>query len=912
MSRARAWTGVALVVLCAALAIPVSVMLRGAHLATDIAGVRHALRAPEMLATALVLPLLVWGAWGSLVDLPATQRRVALALRLALVATLVLALARPAQERDATRVSAVVLVDTSESISDASLAAARAFVRRAIETRGDDDLQLVTFAGRPHRAALPTPDTVDAAIWRAATDANETPATDLQAAVRLAYGLFRAGHLRRIALVSDGLETHGDLLEEAARAVELGVRVHHRVLDEGAPPEVAIRAVSLPGGLRVGENFEVRATLFATRSVHARLRLYQGAVLNGLDAVRDVDLARGDTQVSFTSVVRTPGTVDYRLELEPSGPDRFPDNNRFTTTAIVPGRPSVLLVDDEPAQVTPLASALEHAGYAVALRSALAFPRTLVEIAQYDFVVLSDVPAERLSSEQMEVVERYVRDVGGGFLMAGGEHAFGLGGYQGTRLEELLPVRMDSERRRDEQSLALALVIDCSGSMVGPKIELAKEAAKATAELLGPGDSLGVIGFAGEPNHAVRMQPARNRVGILQSIGRLVAQGGTAIFPALDAAFQDLLAARARVKHVILLTDGQTRESGISDLVQAMRAEGITVTAVGLGTDVNRTLLQAIANMGGGRVYFTDDPNNVPRIFVRETTTVGRNSAVEEMFQAHVAEPADFLAGIDVASAPFLRGYVATQPKPAPAQVLLTSDLGEPLLARWRVGLGWALAWTSDAKGRWATDWIRWQGFSPFWGELVREHMRHERQEELPMRADVHDGVAHVSVDALGADDTFLNDLRSELSVIDPPGSARHAAPEPIALHQRAPGRYEARVPLHGYGSFVLHARHAREGRPFAHSDAQVSYPYPPEYAMQEPNRALLTRVSRLTGGRELAAPDRLFDPGSDRIASAVDCWPSLVFLALGLFLVDLLLRRVRWGEAPTPARDPLRIRPAL
>lgn len=912
MSRAQAWTGVALFALCSAVAVVVYGMLHGVHLGAEIGGTRYSLRAPEMLAAALVLPLFVWGAWGSLVDLPTVQRRVALAVRLALVATLVLALARPAQERDATRVSAVVLVDTSESISDASLAAARAYVRRAIETRGENDLQLVTFAGRPHRVALPAPTAVTAAIQRVAPEANEAPATDVQAAMRLAYGLFPAGHLRRIALVSDGLETHGDLLEEATRAAELGVRVHHHVLDEGAPPEVAIRTVSLPDGLRVGENFEVRATVFATRPVRARLRLYQGAVLNGLDAVRDLDLARGDTQVTFTSVVRTPGAVDYRLELEASGPDRFLDNNRFTTTAIVPGRPSVLLVDDEPAEVTPLANALEHAGYDVDLRSVLAFPRALAEIAQYDFVVLSDVPAERLALEQMEVIERYVRDVGGGFLMAGGEHAFGLGGYQGTRLEQLLPVRMDSERRRDEQSLALALVIDCSGSMVGPKIELAKEAAKATAELLGPDDSLGVIGFAGEPDRAVRMQPARNRVGISQNIGRLVAQGGTAIFPALDAAFQDLLAARARVKHVILLTDGQTRESGIPDLVQAMRAEGITVTSVGLGTDVNRTLLQTIANTGGGRVYFTDDPNNVPRIFVRETTTVGRNSAVEEMFQAHVAAPADFLAGIDIAGAPFLRGYVATQAKPAPAQVVLTSDLGEPLLARWRVGLGWALAWTSDTKGRWAVDWIRWQGFSPFWGELVREHMRHERQEELPMRAVVHDGVAHVAVDALGADDAFLNDLRSELTIADPPGSAPHAAPEPIALRQRGPGRYEARVPLDGHGSFVLHARHARDGRPFAHSDAQVIHPYPLEYAVREPNRALLSRVSRVTGGRELGAPDRLFDPENDRVVSAVDRWPSLVFLALGLFLVDLLLRRVRWGEGRARIRDPLRATPAL
>ena len=186
---------------------------------------------------------------------------------------------------------------------------------------------------------------------------------------------------------------------------------------------------------------------------------------------------------------------------------------------------------------------------------------------------------------------------------------------------------MDSERRRDEHSLALALVIDCSGSMSGQKMELAKDAAKASAELIGPDDALAVIGFSSEPERMVRMQSAQATVSrIEQSIARLSAQGGTAIFPALDAAFQDLLSTTARVKHVILLTDGQTQEAGIAELVQAMRAENITVSTVGLGADVNRSLLQQAANLGGGRAYFTNDPANVPRIFVRETQPWGRTA----------------------------------------------------------------------------------------------------------------------------------------------------------------------------------------------------------------------------------------------------------------------------------------------
>jgi hypothetical protein len=62
-----------------------------------------------------------------------------------------------------------------------------------------------------------------------------------------------------------------------------------------------------------------------------------------------------------------------------------------------------------------------------------------------------------------------------------------------------------------------------------------------------------------------------------------------------------------------------------------------------------------------------------------------------------------------------LRGYVSTKAKPL-AEVILVSPLGEPLLARWRQGLGQAVAFTSDAKNRWAVDWLRWPGYAKFLG----------------------------------------------------------------------------------------------------------------------------------------------------------------------------------------------------
>ncbi|MBK8169382.1 MAG: VWA domain-containing protein [Sandaracinaceae bacterium] len=878
-------------------------------------GEHYSILSPQMLYIVAVAPLLFWVASRSLADLPRIQRFIATFIRVLIFAFLALALSRPARTTDSQRVSTVYLVDVSDSVTNESLDDARQSVQQAWTARGENDVQLVTFARHPRVVPLDADTNEVPAITRpsagtgagssagdqsSAMTATQGSGTNLQAALQLAYGLYPAGYLRRAVIISDGGQTDGDLLAEASRARAFGTRLFYTPYRRGAPREVALRALTVPDRIEVGEPFFVRARVFSSTDTRARVRLYQGETLNGLDSIREVDLHRGDTDLEFRSVVRVAGPITYTLDIEPTGADRFRANNRFAVSTIVPGRPTVLYVESDPSRALYLARALTAGDYEVEVRSPREIPQSLRELERFDFFILSDVAADQVSLTQMDMIERYVRDLGGGFIMAGGEAGFGLGGWQHTRIEQLLPVRMDAERRRDQPSLALALVIDKSGSMSGTKMELAKDAAKATAELLGAEDYIEVVGFDSSPTRVVRMQSAANRIRILTDIGRLTANGGTAILPALDMAFQDLSVTRARVKHVILLTDGQTQETGFETLVQAMRAEGITLSTVGLGGDVNRALLTAAANLGGGRAYFTTDPHNVPRIFMRETSTVQRSSAVEEYFQPQIVTQADFLRGLDVGRAPFLHGYVATQAKPDPVQVILQSELGEPILARWRVGLGWALAWTSDVKNRWAVEWLRWPGFQPFWSQLVREHMRQRRRQTLDMRAEILDGEVRVAVDAIGQDDQFLNGLDSELTIDGPMGARAGRGAGDAAIHathplrQVAPGRYEARFPLDRYGSFVMTATHRRDGRPVAESIAQISNPYPREYGTLEPDETLMRRAASVTGGFGNPTPQQVFDPNGEKIRRHEDLWSKFLYAALVAFLIDLLLRRIR------------------
>ncbi|MCA9536757.1 MAG: VWA domain-containing protein, partial [Myxococcales bacterium] len=364
MSRTRSMNvGVLVFTLALAAAACVYIAQQVWHhdLTWEMNGERYEFLASRALVALGLLPLLGWVATLSLADLPPLQKWLGVLLRAALMATLVLALARLSRTTDSARISTIFLVDVSDSVTDAAIAEAREKVQAALDARGEHDVQLITFAQHARVVQLAREETALPETLERHTDATHQDAgagSNLAAALQLAYGLFPPGHLRRAVLLTDGGQTEGDLLAEASRAHDFDVRLFHHVYTQGAPHEVAVRDVGVPEQLRVGDPFPVRARVFSNYEAEARVRLYQGETLNGLDSVRDVTLTPGDNEIEFQSVVRVAGPVTYRLELQPRGDDRFPANNRFETTAVVPGKPSVLYVEGAAGRANYLSRAL--------------------------------------------------------------------------------------------------------------------------------------------------------------------------------------------------------------------------------------------------------------------------------------------------------------------------------------------------------------------------------------------------------------------------------------------------------------------------------------------------------------------------------------------------------------------------
>lgn len=845
------------------------------------------LLAPEWLKLACVVPFFFVARHWSLTDLAISQQVLQAGLRSLVIVTAAVALARPSWVTRESKVATVALVDVSASVSDKQLDAARAYVDELRAAAGGQWLEVVTFAEKPRVAPR---ERGGFAIGR---HDGASAGSDVQAAMQLAYGLFPPGHLPRLVLVTDGNQTAGDVVSEAYRAKELGVKVSWRTFAGDQTQEIRVVGLELPDEIKVGAPFEVKAEIWSTHAETVTLALRQDEFPNPLEPLKTVELREGINRVAFKSEAKRAGATTFRLRLSKYTHDTETRNNEAVMTAPVKGKPRILYVEGgvlrEPGAAGYLARALEHENMDVEVRGPRGLPASAKELEKYDLVLVSDVPAHFLAAGQMAALDSYVRTLGGGLIMAGGEDSFGSGGYQGTKVEQIMPVRFDAEKLREQPDIALMLVIDRSGSMQGPKIEAAKESARVTTEVLSPNDVIGVIAFDSEAQVFVRPQRAANKMRISAEISKLQSAGGTNIYPGLREAFELLQGVNAKVKHVIVLSDGEAPYDGIVDLVQDMRAARITVSAVGV-TGADRNLLALIADNGDGRLYMTDDIGALPRIFMKETTEAQRSQLVEDAIKVRVAKRVEMIEGTAVESAPPLRGYVTTKPKPT-GEVILISDLGEPILARWRHGAGTSVAWTSDVKNRWSQDWIAWNGYPRFWAQLVRTTMRRKVYDSYDLFANVDDGRARVVVDAIDASDQFVNGLDTALEVVDP---ATNQVKQTVVMDQVAAGRYQADFPIERYGSFLLRAVHKRDGKTVAESLGSVALPYPREYLRTTPDEAPLRQAAVVTAGGHQLEAGQAWTPDGESASFTRDLWPWVLLFLAGLIVLDVYGKRVR------------------
>jgi Mg-chelatase subunit ChlD len=843
---------------------------------------------PLMLLGLAALPVLGWYFYRSLVDFARWQRVLSLACRAVIVVLLVLALAGLTLLRPTHEQFVVLAVDESLSVGDEARQAANQFLDRAAAAAGPNRVAFLKFAAVPGRVhgERSQPEEID------------RKGTDIASALEVAVAAIPPSYVPHVVLLSDGNQTKGDALKAALHA---GVPISTVPLSTRSEAEVQVSAVQVPAQVREGEPFYVEVVIDSNHDDEADIEVFRG----DHRVVREhKKIKKGENRFRFRQSITGERLAQYTARIQARS-DHLLDNNAAQGLVFSSGKPRVLLVESDPKLGKHLAWALEQEGILVDVRPPRGMPDTLADLQNYELLMLSNVPATALSQRQMEVVRTYVQDLGGGLIMLGGDQSFGLGGYYKTVLEEILPVRSDFEKEKEKPSLAMVLVIDKSGSMGGQKIELAKDAAKGAVELLGPNDKIGVIAFEGETYWVCDVQPAANKSSVIDKISSIEAGGGTIMAPAMEAAYDALQSTTAKLKHVIILTDGISAPGDFEGITTNMAQAKITVTTVGVGEDADKKLLEEIARLGNGRFYYTDDPASVPQIFAKETVTASKSAINEQPFLPQVLRPTQVLSGIDLASAPFLLGYVTTRPKPTSEQVLAT-EKGDPLLAWWRYGLGMTVAFTSDAKSRWAAEWLSWPGYSKFWAQVVRHAMRKSEAKGVHVQVEQRERKATVTLDAVDPAGRYLNEADTELTVIDPQLGSRK-----LAMAQTAPGRYVAEFDTPHPGAYHLEMSQKKKGAALSQQSRGLVVGYDDEFRLRPTNTDLLQAIARVSGGVYDPAPEGVFAQLSRTAPRATPLWPYLVMIAASLFLADVALRRLDMAglrrfsraRAPVPGR---------
>lgn len=838
---------------------------------------------PLFLLLFISIPLLLIIHRGTRVEASRWRRSTTLILRTLALLCFVLALAGLHTNHREEVLAVAFLLDVSESVPTEEQHRGIDIINAAIDELQPTNLySVIPFAAQSTastsmRSKMEQPNFSPNILSEAALDYN---ATDTASALHLAMRILPDDRQKRIVLLSDGLQNAGDLNPLLNLAQASGIEIFTIPLNSERADEVWVRDLHLPSQVISGQTFTVRAIVESTGTKPVEIHLHRdGAPVSD---PRSITLKPGKQEIRIPDQqINKHGNYTYQFKI--SVQDAILENNEAYGYVSVNGEPHALYVGSDAGQAEMLKGVLESGGFAVDIVSPHEFSTELADLRSSAVVILSNVSADDLPDSRMDLIESYVRDLGKGLVVIGGERAFGMGGYHDTPLERVLPVEMTPRQRKE--SLALMFVIDTSGSMANyvgadQKIQLAIEGIRAGVRELDKEDMAGVIGFAAKIG--LDISPTTDHGRIIREVGGLAPTGGTKMYPALNRAYEKLKAVDAKQKHLILLSDGRS-DGDFDTLAERIAAGDIYVTTIAIG-DAAQNLMQAIAERGGGNYVAVHNVNQLPKILADEVRQT-QKYMIQEDFQPIISEKGSAIMA-SILQVPRLRGYIATSEKEY-AQVYIRSPQEHPILAVWHYGFGKSVAFTSDVKPGWAAEWIEWEQFGKFWGQVVNWAAPiHGDSRDFDLDVSHRGGVGQVVIDIANAE--AISSIQSFDVRVAPPT----AVGEVVEMHRETPTRFSGKFSIGETGVYLVTAQMKRDGLVFGSRHASFALSYPTEYGEFETNHQLLGAIANRTNG--------IYEPTPKQIAkhtgSAVETSKSLshVLLIAGvlIFVLEMILRR--------------------
>jgi len=867
----------------------------------------------------------------SLSGLMSGSKVVAIIVRLIVIILLAGAMAEPLWRKESKDLAVIAIVDVSESIPRSEQRKVQGYFEEAIRShkQRDEKLGVITTARDAFVGALPSSLLTSVEYAHQGT----LDATNLAAGIRLANALPRNAATRYV-LITDGNQTSGDLMQAAQTAAAQGIPIDVVPIRFEYAGEVMADRLVAPATAREGETMNVRVVLVASAPARGKLNLLLNGQPVDLDPDgpglgRDIELSAGQRVFQVPVTALKSGPQEFKTVFEPETrngvpvSDNLAQNNVSTAVTFVAGKGKVLVLHkdgpDGEKEARELLAAMAEARIESEARPASQAPATLTEFSTFDAIVLVNQSAYEYSQKQQEDLRQYVSDAGGGLVMIGGDQSFGAGGWIGSPLEEALPIRLDPPQKRQMPRGALVLCIHSvempEGTFYGKKVCTAAINRLSRLDLVG----INEYRWTGGHEWVYPLSTVGDGVAVKRAIENLAFGDMQDFTPSFQMSLTALKKADAGQRHMIVISDGDPQIPPDS-LLREYRENGITVSTVGVfphsGLDTSR--MQEISRKTGGRHYEVNTQAalaKLPEIFVKEAMTVKRSLIYEKpgpgIAPSLFPGASDALRGIR--GVPNINGYVVTAEREGLALVTAKvqgadPETADPLLAQWQYGLGRVVTFTSDATTRWGGQWAAWDGYRQFWEQHVRWVLRPQGSANVRVSTENKGDSTLITVDALdttGERLSFAN-FRGRLAAPDGRGSD-------VELTQVGPGRYQAMVPTDQSGAYLLNLRYAAPDENASSGvlegtvQASIARPFADEYRVLKDNTAILQQVADATKGRVLTG-----DPATDDLWSReksdgtileppvtkTPIWLTLTVLGIGLFVVDVGVRRVRIDPA--------------
>lgn len=827
-------------------------------------GVSSTFDRPALLLLLLLVPVL----WMRFRRTPGGSRT-CLALKCAVFAALVVALAGPWGQMPVHRLAVTMVLDTSSSMSRESLKRAMELLGDLVRKSSNAELRLITFGEQARLETIP----------EGGAEANLPPstpgmesATDVEAGLQLALATFPQQGVQRVVLVSDGNENRGSALTAALRARDQGVAIFPVPSVDSASPPVHVESVSVPQQVFSGERFPLSLRLASLRALSAQLSITcQGQEI----ASSPIELQQGTNAVEVEARIVGSGVSLLEVHVAGAGSDRV-----LFSQAVTVSRPHVLYLAGGGGPSAPLLDTLKRADVDVETRAA--FP-TDVPSADWDSVLLDNYPDHELPPDENAALAKYVF-AGGGLIFIAGDRNSELPEEARTPFDKLLPVR--GAPLTPDKPTALVLVLDKSQSMTGPKIEMARAAARDALPTLRPTDRIGVIAFDDDFRWIVPMRAATDLPRIAELVNSINADGGTRIYPPLKQAFEAVRLEKATSRHIIMLTDGVSPPGDMPQLLKDAADAHITISTVGIGADVNPEILKTIASETGGRSYLVEDPETLPQVVSGEAKKLKASSIEEVPVRAVSVQQVELTDGVDFKQMPRLLGFVKAKAKEG-SETILRLDRGEPLLVRWHYGLGRVIAFMSDARSRWAANWVASESFGTFWPQMVRDVSSRDRDVRAGVRAGTRTGEEIVSYDVLPNPDNEGGPDFEQFGIPSVVVASPGTPVDSLALEETSPHHFEARIPASQSGLYRIASGSAGVRLP-----AAGFYRESEEHKPRAINVELLRQISSVSRGAMNPTVDQLLDDEGTLVVERRPLWPYWLVVALAINFLEVAIRK--------------------